>query len=168
MDSLDAPPSHPPPPPPPKRLSRPKITIQIPDTPGGMTPRGPVTANSLYWGSPRYQGRAPGTPGSHTSGPHVNPYFSPFGHMYNNKASDFMFKQFAGFKDFTMNTAKSGLSAGEKTAFWFFNKLSLLSKKWFTHIFLVLCLVLYSVIGAAIFMAIEGKFIMKNIQTISY
>lgn len=69
-----------------------------------------------------------------------------------------MFKQFAGFKDFTMNTAKSGLSAGEKSAFWFYNKLRSLSKKWFTHLFLTLCLALYSVMGAGVFMALEGEY----------
>lgn len=68
-----------------------------------------------------------------------------------------MFKQFEGFKDFTMNTAKSGLSAGEKSAFWFVNKLKILSKRWFTHLFLTLCLVLYSIMGAAMFYALEGK-----------
>lgn len=72
-----------------------------------------------------------------------------------------MFKQFEGFKDFTMNTAKSGLSAGEKSAFWFVNKLKILSKRWFTHLFLTLCLVLYSIMGAAMFYALEGKTFIK-------
>lgn len=155
MDNVDLPPSHPPPPPP-KRLSRPKITLQIPDD-AGATQRGLQTGPAIYWGPARFQGRPPpGTPASHTSGPHMNPYFSPFTHMYGNKASDFMFKQFEGFKDFTMNTAKSGLSAGEKSAFWFYNKVSTLSKRWFTHIFLCLCLILYSAMGAGIFMTLEG------------
>lgn len=156
MDSLDVPPSHPPPPPP-KKIDKPKITLQIP-TPNQA--RGPNSASSVYWGATKYYGGAklPQTPASHISDPHGNPYFNPFLHMYHNKASDFMFKQFEGFKDFTMNTAKSGLSAGEKSAFWFYNKLKLWSKKWFTHFFLTLCLVLYSIIGATIFMALEGKF----------
>lgn len=151
MASLDVP-SYPPPPPP-KRPVRPKITLQIPDAPAPMTPR---TA-SVYYGSPRFP-KAPLTPGSHISDPH-HPYFSPFGHMYHNKASEFMFKQFEGFKDFTMNTAKSGLSAGEKTAFWFYNKLRVLSKRWFTHLFLTFSLALYSVIGAAIFTALESEYL---------
>lgn len=155
MDTLDAPPSYVPPPPP--KRPKPKITLQIPDSTAPVTPRGPPTAASHYWGAPRYRGRPPTTPGSHVSDPHGNPYFNPFVHMYHNKASEFMFKQFEGFKDFTMETAKSGLSAGEKSAFWFVNKLKILSKKWFTHFFLTLCLVLYSLMGAAIFYAIEGK-----------
>jgi hypothetical protein len=73
----------------------------------------------------------------------------PFGmlQVYPNKASEFMFKQFEGFKDFTMNTAKSGLSAGEKTAFWMYGKVRTWSRKWFTHIFLFLVVMAYSVIG---------------------
>ncbi|XP_063834746.1 potassium channel subfamily K member 18 isoform X3 [Ostrinia nubilalis] len=159
MDAPDEVPSYPPPPPP-KKLSRPKITLQIPDvTTPVTTPRGPHTATSMgpqYWSSSRYRGRPPTTPGSHISDPHGNPYFNPFMHMYHNKASEYMFKRFEGFKDFTMNTAKSGLSAGEKSAFWFVNKLKILSKRWFTHLFLTLCLVLYSVMGAAMFYALEG------------
>ncbi|KAJ9588217.1 hypothetical protein L9F63_018381, partial [Diploptera punctata] len=83
---------------------------------------------------------------------------SPLGmlQVYPNKASEFMFKQFEGFKDFTMNTAKSGLSVGEKTAFWLYNKVRAWSKNWFTHIFLFLVVLSYSLIGAAIFVAVEG------------
>lgn len=152
MDAVDAPPSYPPPPTP-TRPIRPKITLQIPNatTPGPMTPRG----HGPVFLTPRYP-KPPGTAGTNISDPHGQ-YYNPFGHMYHNKASEFMFKQFEGFKDFTMNTAKSGLSAGEKSAFWFYNKLRILSKRWFTHFFLTLCLVLYSIMGAAIFMALEGK-----------
>jgi hypothetical protein len=73
----------------------------------------------------------------------------PFGmlQVYPNKASEFMFKQFEGFKDFTMNTAKSGLSVGEKTAFWMYGKVRSWSRKWFTHIFLFLVVLCYSVVG---------------------
>lgn len=80
----------------------------------------------------------------------------PFG-MYPTKASEFMFKQFSGFKDFTMNVANSGLSVGEKMAFWMYNKISSLSRRWFTHTFLLLVIAMYSVVGAFIFVAIEGK-----------
>lgn len=153
MDNLDVPPTYAPPPPP-KRPVRPKITIQIPDTIVPMTSRGPSTGTSIYRGPPRFGGIPPGTPGSHISDPHSNPYLM---HLYHNKASEFMFKQFEGFKDFTMNTAKSGLSAGEKTAFWCYNRLKMLSRKWFTHLFLSLCLCLYSLAGAILFVALEGE-----------
>lgn len=165
MGNLDVPPSNPPPPPP-KKLDRPKITLQIPTTPStrpgiltgpGMGPRMPNTG-SVYWGQKRYHGRPPMTPASQISDPHGQPYFNPFDYMGYAKASDFMVKNFTDFKDFTMSTAKSGLSAGEKTAFWFYNQLRRLSKKWFTHLFLTICLALYSGMGAMIFMALEGKF----------
>ncbi|CAG4967666.1 unnamed protein product [Parnassius apollo] len=145
-----------------KRLLRPKITIQIPDASTSMPVMSPQTATSIYKGTPRYYTKAPPTPGSHISDPHGNLYYNPFNQMYHNKASEFMFKQFEGFKDFTMNTAKSGLSAGEKSAFWFYNKLKLWSKKWFTHLFLTLCLVVYSLIGAGIFAALEGKLVNRK------
>lgn len=158
MDTVDAPPSYLPPPPP-KRPVRPKITLQIPQAttpvlmmPVPMTPRG----HGPVYLTPRYLPKPPGTAGTHMSDPHEH-YYNPFVHMYHTKASEFMFKQFEGFKDFTMNTAKSGLSAGEKPAFWFYNKLRILSKRWFTHFFLTLCLVLYSIMGAGMFMALEGK-----------
>ncbi|KAL0860949.1 hypothetical protein ABMA27_009480 [Loxostege sticticalis] len=166
MDTPDEVPKYPPPPPP-KRLDRPKITLQIPGATSPVTPRGPLSATPMgtpYWGSSRYRGRPPTTPGSHISDPHGNPYFNPFVHMYHNKASEFMFKQFEGFKDFTMNTAKSGLSAGEKSAFWFVNKLKILSKRWFTHLFLTLCLVLYSIMGAAMFYALEVSLIQGDLR----
>lgn len=79
-------------------------------------------------------------------------------HMYPTKAGEYMFKQFSGFKDFTFNTAKSGMSFGEKIAFWLYNKVSFLSKRWFTHIFLFLMILLYSVGGAFLFVAIEGLY----------
>ncbi|KAJ8709687.1 hypothetical protein PYW08_009691 [Mythimna loreyi] len=165
MASVDAPPTYAPPPPP-ARPVRPKITLQIPDSTVLMTPRGPPTGASIYRGQPRFYAKPSATPGSHISDPHGNPYFNPFMHMYHNKASDFMFKQFEGFKDFTINTTKHGLSAGEKSAFWFYNKLKVLSRRWFTHLCLSLCLVLYSFMGAAAFMAIEGPNEAKYDQTL--
>lgn len=93
-----------------------------------------------------------------TAGIPISVASGPFGmlQVYPNKASEFMFKQFEGFKDFTMNTAKSGLSAGEKTAFWMYAKVRAWSRNWFTHIFLFLVVMSYSVIGAVIFVAVEG------------
>ncbi|XP_069692216.1 potassium channel subfamily K member 18 isoform X2 [Periplaneta americana] len=82
--------------------------------------------------------------------------------VYPNKASEFMFKQFEGFKDFTMNTAKSGLSVGEKVAFWLYAKVRAWSRNWFTHIFLFLVVLSYSLIGAAIFVAVEGSHEIKE------
>ncbi|XP_026668510.1 uncharacterized protein LOC108623938 isoform X1 [Ceratina calcarata] len=72
--------------------------------------------------------------------------------LYSNKASEFVFSQFKGIKDFT----KSGLSVGEKSAFWLYEKVSSWSKRWFTHIFLFVVVLLYSIGGAMIFVTIEG------------
>ncbi|KAF5291148.1 hypothetical protein FQA39_LY14390 [Lamprigera yunnana] len=52
--------------------------------------------------------------------------------------------------------AKSGLSFGEKITLWIYEKLSTLSRRWFTHWFLTIVLVIYTVGGALIFIAIEG------------
>lgn len=88
--------------------------------------------------------------------PHISSH--EFMQLYQNKASEFMFKQFEDLKDFTMDTAKSSLSVGEKFAFWFYNKLKWLSKKWFTHLLLLVCLSTYSIVGGIIFTALEGKY----------
>lgn len=107
-------------------------------------------------GNPLYTASIPMTPGS------MNPHYqNPF-NMYPTKAGHFMFKQFHGFKDFTFNTAKSGMSFGEKILFWMYNKISSLSKQWFTHIFLFFMILLYSVGGAFLFVAIEGEFTLLN------
>jgi len=117
--------------------TRPRLTLPVQRLPGGgaSTPMNTPAMVSIPM-TP-----AGGIPIGVTSG--------PFGmlQVYPNKASEFMFKQFEGFKDFTMNTAKSGLSVGEKTAFWMYGKVRSWSRKWFTHIFLFLVVLAYSVIG---------------------
>ncbi|XP_035895681.1 potassium channel subfamily K member 18 isoform X3 [Anopheles stephensi] len=113
--------------------------------------------------NPLYQPGAPVTPGSPTrislgadgtvtEQPDYTDYYS----MYPAKAGEFMFKQFEGFRDFTVNTAKSGLGVGEKSVFWMYTKITKWSRNWFTHFFLFLILFLYSVAGAALFIAVEG------------
>ncbi|XP_052894714.1 potassium channel subfamily K member 18 isoform X3 [Anopheles moucheti] len=113
--------------------------------------------------NPLYQPGIPVTPGSPTrislgadgtvtEQPDYTDYYS----MYPAKAGEFMFKQFEGFRDFTVNTAKSGLGVGEKSVFWMYTKITKWSRNWFTHFFLFLILFLYSVAGAALFIAVEG------------
>jgi hypothetical protein len=85
----------------------------------------------------------------------ANPFMQA---LYAQKAGDFMFKQFEGLNRFT----KSGLSVGEKSAVWFYTKFRAWSKKWFTHFFLFIVVTLYSIAGALIFMAIEGKSTMTH------
>ncbi|XP_046383677.1 potassium channel subfamily K member 18 isoform X5 [Ischnura elegans] len=97
--------------------------------------------------------RTPITPGVAVTGPDGALGTLQF---YPGKASGYVFQQFKGFKDFTLNTAKSGLSVGEKTAFWCYGRVRDWSTRWFTHIFLLTVVMLYSVLGAAIFVAVEG------------
>lgn len=82
----------------------------------------------------------------------------PFGifQFHPTKASEFMNKRYENFKDFTKSTAKSGLSFGEKILFWVNGRIRQLSKKWFTHIFLFIVVFLYSLLGAVLFVTVEG------------
>ncbi|XP_075165318.1 potassium channel subfamily K member 18 isoform X2 [Haematobia irritans] len=80
---------------------------------------------------------------------------APYWPQYANPfaAGNFMAKGFEGFVDFT----KSGMSFGEKFTYNLYNKLSKWSKKWFTHIFLLTVVALYTVGGALLFKAVEGR-----------
>lgn len=132
-----------PPVPNPRFLNRPRVTINMP-------------YNSQYPQSPYIPTAATTIPNG-TGQPNYPTEENPFTSMYNNKAGEFMFKQFEGFRDFTANTAKSGLNVGEKSAYWIYNRFSTWSKKWFTHIFLFLVVLCYSLAGASMFVAIEGR-----------
>ncbi|XP_047365639.1 uncharacterized protein LOC124955363 isoform X2 [Vespa velutina] len=120
---------------------RPKITLPIP----GQYGRYPQTPAG-YASTPYNQTPAPITPVP------VTPVSGQPQVFYSNRASEFVFTQFKGIKDFT----KSGLSVGERSVFWLYEKVSSWSKRWFTHIFLVVIVFLYSVAGAMIFITIEG------------
>lgn len=109
--------------------------------------------------NPLYQPPPPGSPSRISvvnDGTNQPPDYTDYYSMYPAKAGEFVFKQFEGFRDFTMNTAKSGLGVGEKSVFWLYTKITKWSRNWFTHIFLFLMLFLYSVAGAALFIAVEG------------
>lgn len=135
--------------------SRPRIKIKIPppcqphQAPYGyFNPASPFlsTAHShpsqLGSGAPQW--------------PPTSPYINPFTPSpYPPKSSEFL-KQFGGFKDFTWDWTKTGLNKGEKSAFYIYDKVSKWSRKWFTHIFLITVVFLYSVAGAYIFMGVEG------------
>lgn len=80
--------------------------------------------------------------------------FTPSTGAYKRKQSVFDFAAVNGIKDFT----KAGLGVGEKSAFWLYNKFKSWSRKSFTHVFLTVVLVLYTIGGAFIFESIEGNF----------
>lgn len=79
---------------------RPKIQLPLPGQYYPQTGMG-------YVATPYGQTPIPMTPVS--GHPHM---------MYANRASEFVFSQFKGIKDLT----KSGLSVGEKCAFWLYEK----------------------------------------------
>lgn len=146
---------------------RPRISITVP--PAYMMPQQHHQPISAQYSPAHYfqqfqqpVGVIPTTPGSRISvtqdpnQPQGPPDYPDYYSMYPAKAGEFMFKQFEGFRDFTYNTAKSGLGVGEKSVFWLYTKITKWSRNWFTHIFLFLMLFLYSVAGAALFIAVEG------------
>ncbi|XP_053964219.1 uncharacterized protein LOC128867150 [Anastrepha ludens] len=78
-------------------------------------------------------------------------------------ASDFA-RGFSDFVDFT----KAGMSFGEKFTFGLYEKVSKWSRKWFTHIFLFIVMVLYSAGGALLFVSIEGTHASRVQVDLSY
>ncbi|KAF7279885.1 hypothetical protein GWI33_006646 [Rhynchophorus ferrugineus] len=70
----------------------------------------------------------------------------------------YVFDQINDLKDFTVNTARSGLGVGEKCAYWLYNKIKDLSRKWFTHCFLSIILMIYTMGGALAFQKLEGPY----------
>ncbi|KAL5287465.1 hypothetical protein ACFFRR_008393 [Megaselia abdita] len=76
---------------------------------------------------------------------------NPFNSEYTQKAGEFLNNGLDGIVDFT----KSGLSFGERFTLGLYNKITKWSRKWFTHVFLFLVIVVYCVLGALSFQAIE-------------
>uniref|UniRef100_A0A0K8SZ63 Potassium channel domain-containing protein n=2 Tax=Lygus hesperus TaxID=30085 RepID=A0A0K8SZ63_LYGHE len=126
------------------RNSRPHITLRIPPPTPGSTTSGSRLPAHYYTG--------PLTP---TAVNISDGGFNVFT-MYPGKAGQFVSKQFLSFRDFTLKSAKSGLSVGEKASFWIYGKVWALSRKWFTHFFLFLVVAAYSLLGGFLFMKIEG------------
>ncbi|XP_014207097.1 TWiK family of potassium channels protein 18-like [Copidosoma floridanum] len=97
------------------------------------------------------------TPYGQTSVPLTPASGQPPTIVFTNRTSEYVLDYIRSFKDWTSDWTKSGLSVGEKSAFWIYEKVSSWSKRWFTHIFLFFVLFLYSVLGAFLFIYIEGK-----------
>lgn len=133
-------------------MNRPRIKIQLPSpNPHGnyLDARSPYICTSQTQGS---NGAGPQWPTS----PYVNPFSSHDKESMN--AGEFLFKQFSGLKDFTVDWTKSGLNHGEKSVFFLYDTIGRWSRNWFTHIFLMTIVFLYSLLGAYIFTYVEGKF----------
>jgi len=76
---------------------------------------------------------------------------------YGRKASVFLIEHLSDVKD-------AGLGIGEKCNYWCYSKIRLLNKKWFTHCFLIIVMILYTVGGAVIFLTVEGKYLYTHTQ----
>ncbi|XP_064542359.1 potassium channel subfamily K member 4 isoform X2 [Drosophila montana] len=96
--------------------------------------------------------------GTGNQGPYWPPVANPFG------AGNFMTKGYEGFLDLT----KSGMSFGEKFTFAMYNKFSKWSRQWFTHMFLLIVLALYSVGGAVLFRTVEVRPAALEIKNLQY
>ncbi|XP_052842083.1 uncharacterized protein LOC128256069 isoform X2 [Drosophila gunungcola] len=129
-------------PPPSRRANRPpRINIHNLTSGSAMSQASmPASAQPPHTAQTNYTGNG-------TQGPYWPPVANPFG--YGN----FMTKGYEGFLDLT----KSGMSFGEKFTFGMYNRFSKWSRRWFTHMFLLFILGLYSVGGALLFQAIEVR-----------
>lgn len=129
------------------RVDRPRVTLMIPEPPAfrnSGTSNNPQQQHSPYIMSA-------GTSVPTTGQPNwPNPFLQQ---MYAQRAGDFVCKQFEGLNRFT----KGGLSVGEKSVVWIYAKFRKWSRKWFTHIFLFIVVLLYSIAGSLVFMTLEGK-----------
>lgn len=128
------------------RGQRPRVTLNIPEANAynqqQQQPSPYILSATTMSGVPSVQGQPA----------NWNPFLQQ---MYSQRAGDFMCKQFQGINRFT----RSGLSVGEKSVVWIYTKFRTWSQKWFTHCFLIIIMLLYSVAGAWIFMALEGEFL---------
>ncbi|XP_070068414.1 TWiK family of potassium channels protein 18 isoform X2 [Drosophila takahashii] len=127
-------------PPPSRRANRPpRINIHNLTSGSAMSQASmPPSAQPPYTAQTNFTGNG-------TQGPYWPPVANPFG------SGNFMTKGYEGFLDLT----KSGMSFGEKFTFGMYNKLSTWSRRWFTHIFLLIILALYNVGGALLFKTFE-------------
>ncbi|XP_039481025.1 TWiK family of potassium channels protein 7 isoform X2 [Drosophila santomea] len=125
-------------PPPSRRANRPpRINIHNLTSGSAMSQASmPPSAQPPYTAQTNFTGNG-------TQGPYWPPVANPFG--YGN----FVTKGYEGFLDIT----KSGLSFGEKMTFGMYKW----SRRWFTHIFLIVILALYNVGGAVLFRTIEVR-----------
>lgn len=140
------------------RNSRPRVTLMIPEQTSfqeanvrrnqAPTSNIPQMQHSPYI-DPYIMSAATSGP-SHGQPNWPNPIVQQ---LYAQRAGDFVCKQFEGLNRFT----KSGLSVGEKSVVWLYAKFRSWSRKWFTHCFLFIVVLLYSIAGSLVFMTLEGN-----------
>lgn len=129
------------------RNQRPRVTLMIPEQSAYQYDSGIHQQHSPYIMTAATSGvPSQGQPNW------PNPFLQQ---LYAQKAGDFVCKQFEGLQSFT----KGGLSVGEKSAVWLYAKFRKWSRNWFTHCFLFIVVLLYSIAGALVFMTLEGNFV---------
>lgn len=139
-----------------QKPERPRVTISIPPFIPRMYPNQPIPPIP----SPYIMSAAAMSQAGQPEWPvYLDQNNSP---VYPHKTRELFFKQFTDIRDFTMKQAKSGLSVGEKVTFYLYAKFSVLSKKWFTHIFLIVMMALYSILGGILFASVEGKILISH------
>lgn len=126
----------------PRRNSRPRVSLKIPQVNFRDNPS-PMQHSPYIMTAATSQGQNADQPDW------PNPIMQQ---LYAQRAGDFVLKQFSGLNRFT----KSGLSVGEKSVVWLYAKFRTWSRKWFTHCFLFIVVLLYTIAGSAIFIALEG------------
>lgn len=77
-------------------------------------------------------------------------YAQPISPKYKRKASVFILEHLNDIK-------QSGLGIGDRCSYWLYKKVRFLSKRWFTHCFLIIVVSIYTVCGALVFLTVEGK-----------
>lgn len=134
-------------------MQRPRVTISLPPT--AIVHPHAVRGTPVYVPSIGVQPGGAQHPDGNAAEAWIPYYMNPF-NANPGKAGELLYKQFEGFRDFTMASAKSGLNVGERFAFYIYEKFSKWSRKWFTHFFLFIVIFLYSLAGAFLFVAVEG------------
>lgn len=130
------------------RGQRPRVTLNIPEA-NAYNQTQQQQPSPYILSAATVSGGGPSVQGQPTN---WNPFLQQ---MYSQRAGDFMCKQFEGLNRFT----RGGLSLGEKSVVWIYTKFRSWSRKWFTHCFLIIVMLLYSVAGAWVFMTFEGEFL---------
>lgn len=128
------------------RIARPRVTLMIPEQHGYQERGTPYQPSPLL----HPMTAATSVPSQGTQPAWPNPIVQQ---LYSQRAGDFVFRHFEGLNRFT----KGGLSMGEKSVVWLYAKFRTWSRKWFTHCFLFIVVLLYSIAGAAVFITLEGK-----------
>ncbi|XP_030750308.1 TWiK family of potassium channels protein 18-like [Sitophilus oryzae] len=90
-----------------------------------------------------------------------NVFVRPISPKYQRKASVFLLNHLNDIKH-------TGLGIGERCSYWLYRTIKFLSRRWFTHCFLIIIVFLYTVCGALIFLTVEGqnetKLIERDVQ----